>query len=163
MRLNGGEIRRDERRFERPLDPAPGRAVPSPKVPQLERRKAMRCSCVAVAGNVRRARQDNCASRRSTPLIGAFIPTRTKRENEFAWLFENRIGNRGEARSINSSLPLVGRVGQAKQRPGWGGVKRNVSIISPPDTLFASLTTRHPPHKGEGKAIWVAGSRRDPG
>ena len=62
------EIRQDEQKPERLLDPAPGRAVPSPKIAVLERRKAMRCLGVAVAGRMQGARQDNCAFRRSMPL-----------------------------------------------------------------------------------------------
>src|SRR5271169_4734451 len=44
------------------------------------------------------------------------------------------------------SLPLVGRVGRAKRRPGWGFG----CIHPPPGMSFASLTTCHPPHEGEG-------------
>jgi len=61
----------------------------------------------------------------------------------------------------HKSLPLVGRVGQAKRRPGWG-----LCIArTPTRRVFASLTLRHPPHKGEGlraRCLLVAISADNP-
>ena len=86
------EIRRDELWLERPLDPAPGRAVPSPKVAVLERRKAMRCLGVAVASHMQGARQYNCAFRRSMPLVfrgRTKRSTRATRGSAFACVLES--------------------------------------------------------------------------
>ena len=86
------EIRRDERRLKRLSDPAPGRAVPSPKIPQLERRKAMRFLSLAAAGETQEARQDNLRlSALHAPHRGRNqkLNLRFGRGNMIAWLFGN--------------------------------------------------------------------------
>jgi hypothetical protein len=58
-----------------------------------------------------------------------------------------------KAGALIASLPLAGRVGRAKRRPGWGSPGRafNNESTASRHPHPAGLTAVHPPHKGEGE------------
>jgi hypothetical protein len=63
-------------------------------------------------------------------------------------------------------IPPPRSVGRVGRRPGWGSVQRNrsrhweFSETPPPDTSFAALTMRHPPHRFAGGGMKSVAERR---
>ncbi|MBN8982314.1 MAG: hypothetical protein J0I29_13710, partial [Rhizobiales bacterium] len=87
VRLKGGEIRPDERRLTRLSDPAPGRAVPPPKIPQhsgLRRLRKLVCAwraerrCVSQT-SLSQAKREKRA--KTVAPFGASCPSPRTREN----------------------------------------------------------------------------------
>jgi hypothetical protein len=62
-----------------------------------------------------------------------------------------RLARRRVGADAVESLPLVGRVGRAKRRPGWGDGAKCGDSEPPTRPCFALRAAQgHPPHEGEG-------------